>query len=233
MTLYPTGYNTSMVDIDELFKRHHPDKIHPEFARRLRMWLESKGGRIGIGGSWRAIQPPKPGFAPEGRSFHQSQQFSSGRVAYCAVDLVHINPGGRHRSPRWEEVPRKSTVEARHWGLHCNVTKPAEPWHIQPIEIDGWGGWNRSGRKDFSAMTVTPVTLPTPPAPALVFAYPGQPLRRGSQGDAVKLIQAVVGATPDGVFGSATDRRVRAWQKTRGMHVDGVVGPVTWRAMFG
>ena len=229
--MYPTGYGTTMVDIDELFKRHHPDKIHPEFARRLRAWLVAKEGRIGIGGSWRATQPAKPGFAPEGKSFHQSQTFASGRVAFCAVDLVHVNPGGRHRSPKWEEVPRKGTVEARHWGLHCNVN--GEPWHIQPIEIDGWGGWNRSGRKDFLEMPVHQVTLPTPPAPAVVFAYPGQPLRLGSRGDAVKLVQAVVGAKPDGDFGAATDRRVKAWQKSRGMFVDGVVGPVTWKAMFG
>jgi len=66
-----------------------------------------------------------------------------------------------------------------------------------------------------------------------VFAYPGQPLRLGSKGDAVKLVQAVIGAKPDGDYGAATERRVKAWQKSRGMFVDGVVGAVTWKAMFG
>jgi peptidoglycan hydrolase-like protein with peptidoglycan-binding domain len=63
--------------------------------------------------------------------------------------------------------------------------------------------------------------------------YPGQPLRLGSQGEAVKHVQRVVGATQDGDYGAATERRVKAWQKQRKMFVDGVVGPVTWKAMFG
>ena len=231
--LFPTGYSSTMVDIDELFKRHHVSKMHPEYARRLRAWLIAQGGRIGIGGSWRATQPVKPGFAPPGKSFHETQQFRSGGW-FCAVDLVHVNPGKVHRSPTWDEVPRKGSVEAKLWGLHCNVTRPSEPWHIQPVEIDGHGGWVRAGRPEPRVGYPLPGNVPGPqPAPALVFAYPGQPLRRGSQGDAVKLVQAVVGATPDGDFGAATDRRVRAWQKSRGMFVDGVVGPVTWKAMFG
>lgn len=231
--LFPSGYGTSMVDIDELFKRHHVGKMHPEFARRLREWLIAQEGRIGIGGSWRDIQPAKPGFAPEGKSFHQSQKFDSGRFVFCAVDLVHVNPGKNHRAPSWDEVPRKGSQEAKRWGLHCNVTRPSEPWHIQPIEIDGYGSWVRGGRKDFSVMTIIPpAPAPKPPAGA-VFAYPGQPLRLGSKGDAVKLVQAVIGAKPDGDYGPATERRVKAWQKSRGMFVDGVVGSVTWKAMFG
>lgn len=224
--LFPSGYGTSMVDIDELFMRHHVGKMHPEYARRLRAWLIAQGGRVGIGGSWRDIQPAKPGFAPEGKSFHQSQQFASGRIAFCAVDLVHVNPGKNHRAPSWDEVPKKSSAEAKKWGLHCNVTKPSEPWHIQPIEIDGYGSWVRAGRKDFGSI---PTPAPAPAGPK----YPGQPLRLGSKGEAVKHVQRVVGATQDGDYGAATERRVKAWQKLRGMFVDGVVGPVTWKAMFG
>ena len=227
--LFPSGYGTSMVTIDELFKRHHESKMHPEYARRLRAWLIAQDGRIGIGGSWRASQPAKPGFAPEGKSFHQSQTFSSGRVVFCAVDLVHVVPGKKHRAPTWDEVPRKGSQEAKRWGLHCNVTKPSEPWHIQPIEIDGYGGWVRGGRKDFGAIPTPPAPPPAPSGPK----YPGRPLRRGSQGEAVKHVQRVVGALQDGDFGAATERRVKAWQKSRGMFVDGVVGPVTWKAMFG
>jgi len=222
--LYPTGYGTRMVTLDELMARHHPDKIHPEFARRLRAWLEAQGGRVGIGGSWRATQPAKPGFAPEGKSFHQSQTFAGGRVAFCAVDLVHINPGKVHRSPTWGEVPQKNTSESGKWGLHCNVK--GEPWHIQPIEVDGWGGWASGGRKDFG-----PADLPKP-SEGMVFEYPGTPVKLGSQGDSVKLVQAVVGAKPDGDFGPATERRVKAWQTSKGLLADGVVGSVTWKKMF-
>jgi peptidoglycan hydrolase-like protein with peptidoglycan-binding domain len=224
--LFPSGYGTSMVTVDELFRKHHVLKMHPEYAKRLRVWLEAQGGRVGIGGSWRASQPAKPGFAPEGKSFHQSQTFAGGRVAFCAVDLVVAVPGKKHRAPTWDEVPKKGSAEAKRWGLHCNVTRPSEPWHIQPIEIDGYGTWVRGGRKDFGS---APTPAPAPSAPK----YPGKPLRLGSKGDAVKHVQKVVGATQDGDYGAATERRVKAWQKSRSMFVDGVVGPVTWKAMFG
>jgi len=225
-TLYPIGYSTTMVDLDELFRRHYPDKMHPEFARRLRKWIEAQGGRIGIGGSWRATQPAKPGFAPDGQSFHQSQTFASGRVWFCAVDLVHVNPGKVHRSPTWAEVPKQGSLEAQKWNLHCNVDN--EPWHIQPIEIDGWTSWDRNGRRE-------PVFLGSgfAPTPILVFAYPGSPIRLGSKGDAVKLVQAVVGATEDGDFGPRTEARVKEWQSKNGLLADGVVGPITWKKMFG
>jgi peptidoglycan hydrolase-like protein with peptidoglycan-binding domain len=229
-----------MVGLDELFRKHHVLKMHPEYARRLRVWLEAQGGRVGIGGSWRASQPAKPGFAPEGKSFHQSQTFQGGRTAFAAVDLVHVNPGGKHRSPKWSEVPVQGTPDARKWGVHCNVAK--EPWHMQPVELDGFAGWIKNGRKELVLNYPIPgseliVVEPEPsvaPGPAAVFAYPGLPIVRGSTNTvAVKLVQAVVGAKPDGDFGPATERRVKAWQKERSLRADGVVGPVTWKAMFG
>lgn len=230
--LFPSGYGTTMVSLDELFRRHHPDKIHPEYARRLRAWLLDRGGRIGIGGSWRATQPAKPGFAPEGRSFHQSQVFAGGRVAFCAVDLVHVNPGGNHRSPTWAEVLKQGDAACRVWGLHCNVD--GEPWHMQPIEIDGYSGWESRGKPDIQANYPIPANGPEPaPAPVLVFAYPGTPVRLGSTGDAVKLVQAVVKTTVDGNFGVVTERKVKEWQSQNGLLADGVVGPVTWKRMFG
>lgn len=73
---------------------------------------------------------------------------------------------------------------------------------------------------------------PKPPAP-LRFDYPGQPVRVGSRGDAVKLVQGIVGARPDGNFGPVTRTLVQKWQRARDLTSDGVVGPVTWRAMFG
>lgn len=230
--MYPTGYGTTLVSLEELFRRHHVDKMHPEFARRLRAWLVSKNGAVGIGGSWRATQPAKPGFAPEGQSFHQSQRFSSGNDWFCAVDLVHVNPGKVHRSPTWNEVPKQGTAATKEFGVHCNVD--GEPWHMQPIEIDGWGSWSSSGRKEPVAGYPLPADEGAPePTPILVFAYPGSPVRLGSKGDAVKLVQAVVKTTVDGDFGPVTERKVKDWQGQNGLLADGVVGPVTWKKMFG
>jgi hypothetical protein len=79
-----------------------------------------------------------------------------------------------------------------------------------------------------------PTAAPAPaPAGGLKFTYPGTPVKTGSKGDAVKLVQAIVGATPDGDFGAKTNALVKAWQTKQGLKSDGVVGPVTWAKMFG
>lgn len=78
-----------------------------------------------------------------------------------------------------------------------------------------------------------PAPAPATSAPVLKFEYPGTPVKQGSKGDSVKLVQAIVGAKPDGDFGAKTHELVRNWQKSKGLVYDGVVGPTTWKAMFG
>lgn len=80
---------------------------------------------------------------------------------------------------------------------------------------------------------------PSPLTPAagapspLVFVYPGKPLRIGSSGDAVKLVQARVGGVEtDGEFGLKLFERVKDWQIAFGIKPNGVVGRVTWKTMF-
>ncbi|MEA5521301.1 peptidoglycan-binding protein [Limnoraphis robusta] len=61
-------------------------------------------------------------------------------------------------------------------------------------------------------------------------------LRRGSQGQAVKNIQAqlnIFGAklVIDGIFGAATEAAVKEFQKRSGLTVDGIVGTKTLNAL--
>ena len=80
----------------------------------------------------------------------------------------------------------------------------------------------------------SPLTPAAGASPPLVFKYPGKPLQIGSTGNAVKLVQARVGGViTDGNFQRKTDHRVKEWQFAHHMAPDGVVGPVTWKAMFG
>ena len=69
--------------------------------------------------------------------------------------------------------------------------------------------------------------------------YPGTPLRRGSTGQAVFVLQAyltniahtypeIPPVEPTGVFDQLTEQAVRAYQNAFGLEVDGIVGPVTW-----
>ena len=56
-------------------------------------------------------------------------------------------------------------------------------------------------------------------------------LRLGSRGSAVALVQHRVGAAADGDFGPVTAAAVRRAQTARHIEADGVVGPLTYRAL--
>ena len=62
-------------------------------------------------------------------------------------------------------------------------------------------------------------------------------LRRGSQGEAVMELQALLNAKygadleVDGNYGKATEAAVRAFQKAHGLTADGICGPKTWKAL--
>lgn len=58
-------------------------------------------------------------------------------------------------------------------------------------------------------------------------------LKVGSSGTAVSKIQYKVGEKPDGIFGKGTEANVKAWQQANGIDADGIVGPGTWKKMFG
>ena len=74
-------------------------------------------------------------------------------------------------------------------------------------------------------------------------SYPGTPLRRGSTGPNVVIVQTSINriaqnypAIPkitnvDGIYGSRTEASVRAFQEIFGLTPDGIVGPATWYAL--
>jgi peptidoglycan hydrolase-like protein with peptidoglycan-binding domain len=74
-------------------------------------------------------------------------------------------------------------------------------------------------------------------------SYPGTPLRRGSTGPNVVIVQTSLNriaqnypaipkiANVDGIYGSRTEASVRAFQEIFGLTPDGIVGPATWYAL--
>lgn len=67
-------------------------------------------------------------------------------------------------------------------------------------------------------------------------------LQKGSEGEQVETLQRILHAMGydlgsrcpiDGSFGSKTDAAVRAFQKTHGLTVDGIVGAKTWPVLLG
>jgi len=83
-------------------------------------------------------------------------------------------------------------------------------------------------------------TVLNAPIRGIMSSYPGTPLRRGSSGPNVVVIQTSLNrisqnypAIPkisavDGIFGPQTEASVRAFQQIFGLTPDGVVGPATW-----
>lgn len=81
------------------------------------------------------------------------------------------------------------------------------------------------------------------PIRGITSSYPGTPLRRGSSGPSVVVIQVELNRisqnypaipkieTVDGIFGSRTEASVRAFQQIFNLTPDGVVGPATWYAL--
>jgi peptidoglycan hydrolase-like protein with peptidoglycan-binding domain len=230
----PFGYYTNLIPLGDLNRWlliHH----HPEYVRRLIAWLESKGGYVGVGGGWRSIQPTKAGAAPEGMSFHQNQKYADGFYGAVAVDLVKKNKavGGRHISPTWADVLPQGSAAAKTWGLHNNVD--GEPWHMQPIEIDGYTSWRNNGRPAPRVGYFLPVDTPPPPPPpplGPINLPSGSPIiRKGASGPEVTEIQKALRIIADGEFGSQTESALKAWQANAGLMPDGIYGPQTATAL--
>ena len=58
-------------------------------------------------------------------------------------------------------------------------------------------------------------------------------LKKGSNSDDVKKLQAKLGLAADGIFGGGTEAKVKEWQAANGLAADGIVGEGTWSKMFG
>lgn len=81
------------------------------------------------------------------------------------------------------------------------------------------------------------------PIRGITSSYPGTPLRRGSSGPSVVVVQVELNRisqnypaipkleTVDGIFGSRTEASVIAFQRIFNLTPDGVVGPATWYAL--
>ena len=77
----------------------------------------------------------------------------------------------------------------------------------------------------------------------LAVPYPGTPIKAGSRGDNVRLVQEYLNAlsrayplpriAADGIYGPATENAVTAFQRLFGLAADGIVGPRTWERLVG
>ena len=125
----------------------------------------------------------------------------------------------------------------------CNGTTATceglSQWGSQNLALQGYNSTQiiRSYYGNVEIVTDAPVR-------GITSSYPGTPLRRGSTGPGVVVIQtelnrisqsypAIPKVSPvDGIFGARTEASVRRFQEVFDLAADGVVGRATWYALI-
>lgn len=105
----------------------------------------------------------------------------------------------------------------------------------KPLVVDGKKGTNtkfaiKAFQKDMRLAETGDVVGETRKAMDQIMSRPL--LKYGSRGYAVRYVQKRVGASVDGIFGSGTLAKVKAYQKAHGLSPDGVVGAKTWASLL-
>ena len=242
----PQGMGT-MLTWEQMQTKKSFYNLHPEVQRRFHALIHAAnavGVPLGVGTGWRVQpNPPPPGFAKPGNSWHESCPVSPQSATAFAIDTVP------NVSWPWMETHCGS------FGFRTFKYVGNEPWHIQPTEISAARRyattppslytWDLPG----TAPAPTPPTpTPTPPPSGGTFTLELQkntvtPAKREQlrgNGD-VFLIQQIaqghykqLGNTnydcgkPDGDYGDRTQQAVRQMQADGGLKQDAEVGPKTW-----
>jgi hypothetical protein len=83
--------------------------------------------------------------------------------------------------------------------------------------------------------TDTPDTpdTPTTPTGTTWTTKDTLPFKKGNTSSYIGTIQRQLGITDDNKFGSQTESKVIAFQKSKKLKADGIVGAITWKALFG
>lgn len=121
----------------------------------------------------------------------------------------------------------------------CNGTtvtcQGLSQWGSQNLAQQGYS-FNQILRSYYGNIEI----VPNAPIRGISSSYPGSPLRNGSSGPSVVVLQVSLNrisqnypAIPkipvvDGIFGNQTEAAVREYQRIFGLTPDGIVGPATW-----
>jgi peptidoglycan hydrolase-like protein with peptidoglycan-binding domain len=94
----------------------------------------------------------------------------------------------------------------------------------------------KSIRSKNKPQSETPIdeTNDTPQTPTGNTSVEKMPFKKGMKGETIKSIQIKLGGlTVDGDFGRLTEAKVKEFQRSNGLVADGIVGKLTWKALFG
>jgi murein DD-endopeptidase MepM/ murein hydrolase activator NlpD len=137
----------------------------------------------------------------------------------------------------------------RGYGAHLHFSMRKGTKHVQGKGNFDYEAFLKSQPADKPVAVVPPTQVAPPvapakpveavvaaPAPVVAPPAPTKPINRktvskGSKGADVKYLQKKLEIAADGDFGPNTDKAVRAFQSSKGLVVDGVVGAKTWAAI--
>lgn len=119
------------------------------------------------------------------------------------------------------------SISGGKWRMYTGADPHDKHVHLSVNPHAASGSW---GVSTASAPTVAPAATSYP-------KYPGRVMKKGSKAAGVRVFQQQLKTrgwkiTVDGDFGPATETVVRAFQKEKGLTVDGQVGPKTWNAFW-
>jgi hypothetical protein len=122
----PQGMGT-MLTWAEMMTKITLQNTHPEVRRRFKALIEAaakEGVPLGIGTAWRVQpDPPPPGFAKPGNSWHESCPTKPTSATALAIDTVP--------DVSWPWMEKN----CGRFGFRTFKYVNNEPWHIQPSEI--------------------------------------------------------------------------------------------------
>lgn len=117
---------------------------------------------------------------------------------------------------------------------HCEVAAKACPVFAYKavLELDRYGypDYVMRALRHTPPLAHVPVKAMAQTAASLETVLPM--LRYGSRGSAVAKVQRVLNIPDDGLFFNQTRRAVKKFQKAHGLKPDGIVGPLTWKALL-
>lgn len=127
----------------------------------------------------------------------------------------------------WNRRIASATTSPWTWRTYGGANPHTKHVHISVVP-------DRARYDDVAPWQAALSMLPTGTAAEPVESPPA--LRKGSKGEAVERLQSLLNANGaalkvDGDFGPRTEDAVEDFQRARGLHADGIVGPYTWDAL--
>jgi murein L,D-transpeptidase YcbB/YkuD len=161
------------------------------------------------------------------------------------VDFLRANP---HPNLRYIIFNRKIYQRKNDWEPQDYNGINAHKTHVHLSVGNGPDGRSTSGYDSTASWNIAdfaagkkPSKPTTPSKPSTGTGKLGDKMptvKRGAKGATVRRLQALLTAAGyktsiDGIFGSQTERQLRAFQNKHAKPVDGIAGPITWNALLG